>query len=61
MIPCKDIINEALNEVSIALAQMLKVAQMSFGFTVGSISPGQIKVVVTVIDIFIIFVLVVKP
>ena len=65
MIPGKYVINEAFNKVSITLAEVLKVAQVSLSFTLCAISPPrevhEVVFIVSFIYILIILMLVVQP
>jgi hypothetical protein len=64
MIPGKYVINEAFNKVSITLAEVLKVAQVSLSFALCPISPPREvrkAVLVSLINILIILVLMVQP
>ena len=64
MIPGKYVIDEAFNKVSITLAEVLKVAQVSLSFALCPISPPREVhevVLVSLVDILIILVLMVQP
>lgn len=66
MIPCKYVIDEALDKVSVALAEMLEVTQVSLSFTVCAISPPWevhevLVFIFSLVYVLIILMLVVQP
>jgi hypothetical protein len=65
MISSKYVIDEAFNKVSVALAQVLEVAQVSLSFAVCAISPPrevhEVVFIVSFVYILIILMLVVQP
>lgn len=66
MIPCKYVIDEALDKVSVALAEMLEVTQVSLSFTVCAISPPWkvhevLVFIFSLVYVLIILMLVIQP
>jgi hypothetical protein len=65
MVSGKYVIDEALDKVSVALAQVLEVAQVSLSFTLCAISPPrevhEVVFIVSFVYILIILMLVVQP